>query len=119
METDPTRICEILVGLPEVSVLGVEDVPGAPLMVHIDSQVEARNCPSCGRCGWVKDRPVVVLTDLPAFGRPVRLAWRKTRRACPNPDCAHGSWTSRDDRIAAPRYAVTHRAARWMTEQVG
>jgi len=119
VETDPTRICQILVGLPEVSILGVEDVHGAPLVVHIESQVEARNCPSCGRCGWVKDRPVVMLTDLPSFGRPVRLAWHKTRRACPDPGCAHGSWTSRDDRIAAPRYGVTHRAARWMTEQVG
>jgi len=119
VECDPTRICQILVGLPEVSILGVEDVHGAPLVVHIESQVEARNCPSCGRCGWVKDRPVVMLTDLPSFGRPVRLAWHKTRRACPDLGCAHGSWTSRDDRIAAPRYGVTHRAARWMTEQVG
>ena len=119
METDPTRICEILVGLLEVNILGVEDVSGAPLVVHIESQIEARNCPSCGHFGWVKDRRVVVLTDLPAFGRPVRLAWHKTRRACPAPSCPHGSWTSRDDRIAAPRYAVTHRAARWMTEQVG
>ena len=119
MECDPTRICQILVGLVEVNVIGVEDVPGAPLVVHIESQVQAVDCPSCGRCGWVKDRRVVLLTDLPAFGRPVRLAWHKTRRACPDPDCPHGSWTCRDDRIAAPRYTVTQRAGRWMTEQVG
>lgn len=119
MECDPTRICQILVGLPEVSILGVEDVPGTPLVVHIEAQEQPPDCPRCGRFGWVKDRPVVVLTDLPAFGRPVRLAWHKTRRTCPDPDCPHGSWTARDDRIAAPRFGVTHRAARWMTEQVG
>ena len=79
METDPTRICQILVGLPEVSILGVEDVHGAPLVVHIESQVEARNCPSCGRCGWVKDRPVVMLTDLPR--EVVETAIRQQKRS--------------------------------------
>ena len=121
METDPTRICQILLGLPEVAVLGVDDPPdGGPLTVHIESlSGQGRHCPSCGRPGWVKDRAVVVLTDLPAFGRPVRLAWRKVRRACPDPGCPQGSWTCGDDRIAAPRSTVTHRAGRWMTEQVG
>jgi transposase len=62
---------------------------------------------------------VVVLTDLPAFGRATRLAWHKTRWSCPDPDCPRGSWTSRDERIAAPRLAMTHRAGRWIVEQVG
>ena len=45
MECDPTRICQILAGLPEVTVLGVDDVHGDPLMVHIESQIDARDCP--------------------------------------------------------------------------
>ena len=28
LETDPTRMCELLVGLPDVNVDGVEDWPG-------------------------------------------------------------------------------------------
>ncbi len=51
METDPTRICQILVGLPEVSILGVEDVHGAPLVVHIASPGRGPSRPR-GRCGW-------------------------------------------------------------------
>jgi transposase len=119
VETDHTRICQLLVGLPDVRIIGVDDVVGDPLVIHFRSVEQSRDCPSCGRSGWVKDRRVLLLTDLPAFGRPVRLAWHKTRRTCPAPDCPQGSWTCQDPRIAAPRYAVTQRAGRWMTAQVG
>ncbi len=120
MESDPIRICQILVGLPDVAVLGVDDPPGGlPLTVHVESTAGPARCPRCGGPGWVKDRPVVVLTDLPAFGRPVRLAWHKVRRTCPDTGCPQGSWTCADDRIAASRCTVTHRTGRWMTEQVG
>ena len=37
MQSDPTRTCELLVGLPEVNVLGIDDVVGEPLRVHIES----------------------------------------------------------------------------------
>ena len=33
MEQDPTRICELLVGLGDVDVLGVNDEPAGPLVV--------------------------------------------------------------------------------------
>ena len=35
MECDPTRMCERLVGLGDVEVLGVDDEAGEPLGVHI------------------------------------------------------------------------------------
>jgi transposase len=35
------------------------------------------------------------------------------------PDCDMGSWTWAEPRIAAARQAMTDRAARWATEQVG
>ena len=35
MEQDPTRMCELLVGLGDVDVVGVEDEPSGPLVVHI------------------------------------------------------------------------------------
>ena len=35
MECDPTRVCELLVGLGDVEVLGVDDAAGGPLRVHI------------------------------------------------------------------------------------
>jgi len=67
----------------------------------------------------VKERPTVTFTDLPCFGRPVRLVWRKHRWACPDPSCPVGSWTGEDARIAASRMGLTDRAGRWATEQVG
>ena len=35
MECDPTRVCELLVGLGDVEVLGVDGEADAPLRVHV------------------------------------------------------------------------------------
>ena len=35
MEADPTRVCELLVGLGDVEVLGVDDDVGGPLRMHV------------------------------------------------------------------------------------
>ena len=79
---NPTRVCEVLVGLGDVEVLGVDDEPAAPLGVRI----RTRRRPPCGGCGgavWSKGTSPVRLVDLPAFGRPVRLIWHKWRWRCP------------------------------------
>ena len=75
MECNPTRVCELLVGLPEVNVLGVDDGGDRPLRVHVESRVPAVWCRGCGSRAAVKDRPRVELVDLPCFGRPTRLVW--------------------------------------------
>jgi transposase len=62
---------------------------------------------------------VVELVDLPCFGRPTRLLWHKCRWRCPEPSCPVASWTEEDQRIGAPRMAMSDRAGRWVTEQVG
>jgi transposase len=67
----------------------------------------------------IKDRPSVELVDLPCFGRPTRLVWRKRRWSCPDAACATGSWTEDVPAIAASRLVMTDRAGRWVTEQVG
>jgi transposase len=67
----------------------------------------------------IKDRPSVELVDLPCFGRPTRLVWRKRRWSCSDRTCAMRSWTEEMYAIAAPRLVMTDRAGRWVTEQVG
>jgi transposase len=119
LETDPTRMCALLVGLPDVKVLAVDTVEDQPLTVHIEQIGDRPGCPDCGGPSMVKDRSKVVLADLPAFGRPARLVWHKYRLECPDPGCAKGSWTWEDPRIAWPRHAMTDRAGRWVTVQVG
>jgi len=119
VETNATRMCALLVGLPDVAVIGVEDRPGEPIRVHVETTVEVEGCAGCGTRAWVKDRPSVELADLPAFGRPATLVWRKRRWRCPEPACGVGTWTETDPRIAPVRAAMTDRAGRWVTVQVG
>ena len=119
MEFNPTRMCELLVGLPEVEVRGVLDEPGVPLRVHVESRADQRWCKACGVRGRLKDWASVELVDLPCFGRPTRLVWHKQRWRCAEPACPAGSWTVVDPRIAWPRAALTDRAGRWATVQVG
>jgi transposase len=118
VEQDPARICEILVGLPEVTVLGVDDI--RPMLeIHVECRTVRPGCPECGVRAHLKDQRVVTLVDLPCFGKCTRLIWHKRRWRCPDADCTNGSWTEEDDRIAASRLAMTDRAGRWITEQVG
>jgi transposase len=109
-------MCELLVGLGDVRVLAVTDADAAGLVVTVET-VEGRDrCRSCGLRAVAKDRPTVLLGDLPCFGRPATLAWRKRRWSCP---AGCGGWTERNEAIAAPRCALTRRAGLWATEQVG
>jgi len=119
VEIDPTRIVELLVGLPDVRVLGVDDVAGEPLRVHVAFDPVRPWCQQCGGLAEVKDRPKIEYVDLPAFGRQTRLVWHKHRWVCPDIGCEAGSWTASDSRIAWPRMSLTDRAGRWVTEQVG
>jgi transposase len=79
VEVDPTRMCELLVGLPAINVLGIDDDRSDVVVMHIETCVGRPGCPACGIPAQVKDRPSVELVDLPCFGRPARLVWRKVR----------------------------------------
>ena len=118
MITDPTRMCELLVGLPDVNVIGVGDWP-LFLRIAITTRAERPRCPGCGGVVWQHDRIEVELVDLPCFGRQTRLVWTKQRWRCPNPSCAVVTFVEHDDRIADSRAAITDRAGRWATFQVG
>lgn len=119
MIVDPTRVCELLVGLGEVTVLGAVDEPGSPVIVHIETRSERPSCPECGGLVWAKDQRPIELVDLPVFGRPARLVWHKRRWTCPDMECAGGSFTEVAAGIATARLVMTDRAGRWVTEQVG
>jgi transposase len=119
VETNATRMCALLVGLPELIVLAVEDQPAQPIRVHVEQRLDRPNCAGCGAAAWVKERPIVELVDLACFGRPARLVWHKHRWVCPAPTCPVVSWTGQDPVIAASRLAMTDRAGRWATGQVG
>ena len=46
--------CVSLVGLPDIVILDVEDVPGAALRVHVELTRSPQGCPTCGVIAHVK-----------------------------------------------------------------
>ena len=119
MECDPTRVCELLVGLGDVEVLGVDDVAGGPLGVHIRCRAPRPACERCGGPLWSDGERSVELVDLPVFGRPARLVWHKRRWRCADRGCGAGTVTEQNPQIAPPREKLTTRAGRWVTRQGG
>jgi transposase len=116
--TDPTEILEALVGLKNVRVLHYER-RGREVELAVEQVVIDMRCPSCKGIAQVKERPVVHYIDLPVYGTPMRLSWKKHRLRCVDPGCPKRSWVLVDHRIAAKHCLLTTRAAKWATVQVG
>ena len=85
------RMCELLVGLPDVNALGVLDEPDEPLVVRVETRGPRPSCPGCRRPADLKDRDEVTHVDLPVFGRRAKLRWVKRRWRCLHRGCAVGS----------------------------
>lgn len=111
-------MCALLVGLPNVTVRGVGEWPSW-LRVEIETCSPRPDCAGCGTAAWDHGQREVLMVDLPVFGRPARLVWFKQRWRCPNPICVVVTWSEHDPAIASERCALTTRAARWATRQVG
>jgi transposase len=118
LETDPARMCELLVGLPDVNVNGVGNWPGW-LRIAFTTRAARPGCSRCGAGAHRHGRVDVVLVDLAVFGRSARFVWLKQRWKCPDSDCTIRTWCEIDERIAPARSAITNRAGRWATIQVG
>ena len=102
MEADPTRMCELLVGLGDVELVGIDERGvDAPLVVVIRSRRPRPVCESCGSRVWSKGYRSVVLVDPSLDPSGVR------------------SFIEQNATIAPERALLTSRAARWVTIQVG
>jgi transposase len=116
--TDPIEIVRSLVGLKDVRVIQLAR-RGPVVDLMIEQVVGDVRCPACGGPARVKERPVATYTDLPVYGVPMRLAWKKHRMRCGHPSCPKKTWVHTDHRIAAKNCLLTTRAAKWATVQVG
>ena len=67
METNPTRMCQLLVDLPEVHVIGIDKDPGQPMRVHVETpdgrpDVQRAECSPARRTAtsssWWTSRPM-------------------------------------------------------------
>lgn len=116
--SEPSEIVRALVGLKDVRVVHYQR-RGPEVVLMIEQVVNDVRCPSCGGLARVKERPVIRYVDLPVFGIPMHLAWRKHRMRCVDRACPRGSFVLQDHRIAAKGCLLTTRAAKWATVQVG
>ena len=69
---DGTHFDDALLGLRGFRVTAVTD-DGDELLVGIETIRAAAGCPACGVIARTKDRLRVVVRDLPAFGRRVKI----------------------------------------------
>ena len=118
MESDPTRMCELLLGCPTCIVLGIDDADGEPFASMSRPVGHGRAVRACGVIAQVKDRP----GDAGRPSRPsdgaTRLVWHKRRFALSRRRLRRWvSWTEEDaaDRRTAdgddrPGRALGHRA---------
>jgi transposase len=86
------------VGLKDVVVLHYER-RGPDVELMIEQVTRDVRCPACEGPAQVKERPVVHYVDLPVYGTPMSLAWKKHRMRCVDPRCAKQTWTIEDHRI--------------------
>jgi transposase len=116
---DPTYCdrCDVIVGLEGFHVVGVDQQPRR-LRVVIESEPATAGCRSCGVVAYSRGRRDVVLIDVPCFGRPVQLVWRKRTWRCVEPRCHVGSWTEQHEDLARPRALLTTRACWWAITQI-
>ncbi len=75
MESAPTRVCELLVGLPEINVLGVADMVDEMLRVSWRNQRRPSKLWELWSHRPVKERPVVELIDHPPTAILDRSGW--------------------------------------------
>ncbi len=116
--SNPSEILQALVGLKDVRVVHYER-DGRDVYLMIEQVIGDVSCETCTSRAQVKDRPVVHYVDLPVYGVPMHLAWKKHRMRCVNSCCPTKTWVLSDYRIAAKGCLLTTRAAKWATVQVG
>ena len=105
-------MCELLAGLGDVEMVGIDDEAGEPLRVHVRCQAARPDCGACGGRLWSDGEKLVELVDLPAFGRPVQLVWHQRRWHRSNPECPAPTATERNLAVAPPRQRPTAPASR-------
>jgi transposase len=116
--SNSTEILAALVGLKDVWVLAYERREKIVTLV-IEQTLDDPRCPGCDEPAQIHGRPVVDYVDLPVYGTPMALRWKKYRMRCPSSKCPVVTWTLADHRIAAKGCLLTTRAAKWATKQVG
>jgi hypothetical protein len=76
--------CGLLVGLDGYHVMSAHDVGDRMVVMAESAPGPAPGCPSCGVVAASHGRRDYRLVDVPCFGRPAQLVWRKRTWRCPD-----------------------------------
>lgn len=109
--------CDVLLDLDGLHVVAV-DVGRPRLTATVESAPGLVGCPDCRAVAASHGRRVHTLIDAPAFGRPVRVRWRKRTWCCPVSACPVGVFTEQDEQVAPARGLLTRRARWWALAQL-
>jgi transposase len=107
----------VLVGLDGFHVLEVLEQSGR-VQVVVESAPAPMGCLACGVLVGSHGRRDVVLIDVPCFGRPVRLVWRKRTWRCAEAACTGRAFTEQQEELARPRALLSTRACWWAIGQL-
>jgi transposase len=109
--------CDLLVGLGGFHVIDVTEHLGV-VRVVVETPAGPMGCRTCGVVAHSHGRRDVKLIDVPCFGRPVRLTWRKRTWRCGEEKCLVRSFTEQHHDLAGPRALLTVRACWWAVNQL-
>lgn len=88
------------------------------VQVVVESAPAPMGCRACGVLVGSHGRRDVALIDVPCFGRPVQLVWRKRTWRCTETACTGKAFTEQHAALARPRALLTSRAAWWAVGQL-
>jgi transposase len=115
--SDATGLADALLGLSGFRVLEVVENPDE-LVITVETTATLVGCGECGVRAVAHERRAVPVRDLPCFGRPARLVWRKRRWRCAEVDCGSKTWTETSEHLDA-QVVLTRRAGAEACRQVG
>ena len=109
--------CDVLVGLDGFHVVEVAE-HGDRVRVVIETPPVVEGCRTCGVVAHSHGQREVRLVDVPCFGRPVVLVWRKRTWPCAELTCPAGSFTEQQLNLVGRRALLSTRACWWAINQL-
>lgn len=115
--SDPCSRCDVLLGLPGVSVEAVQREETI-MTVTVSTPWQVMGCPDCGVVAQSRGRPQRVLHDVPHGQTQVVFLWCQRAWRCHQPACPRGMFVEQVPTLVAARGSITARAVAWAIEQL-
>jgi len=109
--------CDVLLGLDGVHVVDVVRSEEG-LRVTVETPPRLEGCRRCGVVAHGHGRRDRFVHDIPCFGAPVTVIWRKRTYMCPDAGCPVGTFSEELASLVAPRALLSTRAIWWVIGQL-